>query len=88
MKLKYWRVVCRYGHVGTGREISVARHLETLPDLDIISVMDLAKRMPGVKARGVLEVRPITRDEWEIGRANEADNFYLQLLKTRRQAAS
>ena len=87
LRRKYWRVVCRYGHVGIGREISVARYLETGPERTCLDVLLLAKHMPGVKANGVSEVRPITREEWRAGRAAEEDNFYLQRLKGGGRAA-
>ena len=83
----YWRVVLRYGHVGTGREISVARHLETGLDFRCIDVMNLAKEMPGVKANGVREVRQITEEQWLAGKEAEEYNFYLQQLKNHRRAA-
>ena len=82
MKHTYWKVVCRYGHVGRGREVSVARYLECDVTTTCFGVYVLAKDMPGVKNNGVHEVRRITRDEWLIGKEQEAQDYYLKRLKT------
>lgn len=80
MAYRFWEVVCRYGHVGQRNEVSVARYLVTDDRANCITVMDLAKDMPGVKSRGVQKVRQINLEEWQLGKNREAENFYLQRL--------
>lgn len=80
MKRKYWRVVCRYGHVGIGKEVSVARHIETSFEANCIDVYKLAATMPGVKSRGVMSVEPITLAAYSTGKESERSNFYLERL--------
>lgn len=80
MKRKYWRVVCRYGHVGLGKEISVARFIETSAKETCMDVFHLASLMPGVKSKGVLSVEPVTPGRFISGKKSEQDNRYLQRL--------
>ncbi len=80
MNRKYWRVVCKYGHVGIGKEVSVARHIETSLDVNCIDVYKLASTMPGVKNRGVASVEPITSAAFNTGKESERGNFYLERL--------
>ena len=82
MKQKHWRVVLRYGHVGKGKCVTVARYLETRPRYTIIDVMDLAADMPAVKSHGVLEAKQISKKEYKEGKNKNKDNFYLQKLFT------
>ncbi|PHG81181.1 hypothetical protein [Bacillus wiedmannii] len=80
MDWKYWRVVCRYGHVGVRREVSVARFLVTEASHNPIMVMDLVSEMPGVKYRGIVSITQITQEEYLIGKRQELENLYLQKL--------
>jgi hypothetical protein len=48
----------------------------------LLDVMVAAQHMPGVKARGILSARRITQEDYLIGTREEAENFYLQKLKT------
>ena len=80
MKQKHWKVVLRYGHVGRGKCMTVPRYLETKPHFTIIDVINLAEEMPGVKAQGVIEAKPISKKEYIAGKEKNKDNFYLQKL--------
>lgn len=82
MEWSYWKVVCRYGHVKMGKEVSVARHLRMSTDATIVEVLDLVQNMPGVKKRALVNAKRITADEFSIGRVQEEEDFYLQKLKT------
>lgn len=77
MSWRYWKVVCRYGHVGIGKEVSVARYLVTDKAINCIGVLDIAQGMPGVKAKGVISVFPISQEDWEVGKRMEEENFFL-----------
>lgn len=81
MELKYWKVVLRYGHVGNRNEIAVARYIVTPMDVTIVKVHDFVQTMPGVKNDAVLSIKPIDQAKYEIEKANELDNFYMQNLK-------
>lgn len=81
MGMKYWRVVCRYGHVGLRREVAVARFLVTDCGSSILDVYSLAADMPGVKSHGVIQIQPINQEAYELGKKEEDSNFYLQKLK-------
>ena len=82
MEWSYWKVILKYGHVGLRKEVSVARYL-TMPNQSmLLDVMVEAQHMPGVKARGILSARRITLDEYLIGHREEAENLYLQKLRT------
>jgi hypothetical protein len=78
---KYWKAICCYGHVGHGSEVSVARFLVTDTHSSILDVYSLASDMPGVKNRGVIQIHPIDRELYEVGKKNEESNFYLKKLK-------
>ncbi|WP_240627236.1 hypothetical protein [Thermoflavimicrobium daqui] len=80
LKMKYWKVVCRYGHVGKRKDVSVARYLKTNANLDIYEVMLIASTMPGVKCRGILEVTPISKATYQSGKESEKENLYLKKL--------
>ena len=82
--MKYWRAVCRYGHVGRQREVSVARFLVTDAASNIMDVYSLVKDMPGIKARGIIHLKIINREAYEQGKKQEETNLYLRKLKTYR----
>lgn len=83
MDKRYWKAICRYGHVGFGNEVSVARYLETDSRLTCFDVWNIVKTMPGVKARGVVFVTEIDRARWLMGKEEERENFYLQQMFAR-----
>lgn len=88
MNQRYWKVVCRYGHVGIGKEVSVARYILTDTTANRLTVLSIAQNMPGVKSKGVTSVIPISREEWEAGKHMEGNNFYLQKLRSHKKTAS
>jgi len=88
MEASYWKMIMKYGHVGFRKEISIARHVVMPKEYTLLDVMAFAQQMPGVKAKGILSVRQITVEEYLIGHRNEAENFYLQKMKTFRQKTS
>ena len=80
MKPRDWKVVCRYGHVGIGKEVSLARFLQTRNGETCIDVFLLAQRMPAVKHRGVHSVQRITEFEYFQGLNAERKHPYLVRL--------
>ena len=88
-KAYYWKVVLHYGHVGSHKEISVARYLYFKDPLSLIEVCDFAKEMPGVKhSQMVSSVKQITREDFLIGKKNEKTDFFLIKLQSHRSAFS
>ena len=86
MTYKYWRVVCRYGHVGRGKEISVARYLADSENRTCLDISRIANGMPGVKHNGVAKLEQIDRKAYLIGKTEENENFYLQKLRTHKKS--
>lgn len=82
MNWRYWKAICRYGHVGRKNEVSVARYIRTETDCTIVDVMDFVSKMPGVKDDGVAFIVQIDKINYEIGKSNESMNLYLQKLMT------
>lgn len=86
MSEKFWRVVCKYGHVGRRNEVSVSRFLVTPGDHNLIDVLDIVRTMPGIKKSdmlsGVAQAEPITEEEYKRGKVLEENNFYLMKLKS------
>ena len=82
MEWSYWKVIMKYGHVGLRKEVSVARHFYKPMEYTLLDVIAEVQHMPGVKARGVVSARRITQEEYVLGHREEAENFYLQKLKT------
>ena len=80
MNEKYWKAVVRYGHVGLGKEVSVARFISTGLEVSILDVYILVENMPGVKVRGVGSIVGKTRDAYRAGKVSERSNAYLQKL--------
>lgn len=81
LKQSYWKVVLRYGHVGHGNEVCVARYLAFDEGITLLDVYDSAKNMPGVKiARGVNSAKKVDYREYYAGKETEESNFYLQKL--------
>src|SRR5699024_5202823 len=86
MAKNYWKVVCRYGHVGVSKEVSVSRYLKTNGDCNLIDVLEIISKMPGVK-RGNSLLNPIVKAEAineEVDKRvvkKEKQNMYLQRLK-------
>ncbi|KPL57823.1 MULTISPECIES: hypothetical protein [Rossellomorea] len=82
---KYWRVVCRYGHVGKKKEVSVPRYLQTDNNCVLMDVLEIVSEMPGVKKNNtilysVASAKAINKKEYESGKEAEKENFYLQKL--------
>ena len=88
MEWSYWKVIMKYGHVGLRKEVSVARHFYKPSEYTLLEVIAEAQKMPGVKAKGISSARRITLDEYLIGHRQEAENFYLQKLKSFHQITS
>jgi hypothetical protein len=81
LKQSYWKVVLRYGHVGHGNEVCVARYLAFDEGITLLEVYDFAKNMPGVKStRGVNSAKKVDYSEYCTGKEAEESNFYLQKL--------
>jgi hypothetical protein len=78
--MRYWKVICKYGHVGKRKEISVARYIQAEDEIDIIAVFHIASDMPAVKTRGVSFIKEINYSEYFIGKQLESENPYLQKL--------
>lgn len=87
MEWSYWRIICKYGHVGNRKEISVARHIRMPEHNTLLDVCQVAATMPGVKNNGVFSGRQITLEEFLLGHREEAENFYLQKLKSNNRTA-
>ena len=82
-KACYWKVVLHYGHVGSHKEISVARYLYFKDPLSLVEVCDFAKEMPGVKHSQMLSsVKQVTREDFLIGKKNEKTDFFLIKLQS------
>lgn len=81
MVWSYWKIICKYGHVGRRKEVSVARHLRLPADATLLDAMEVAKEMPGVKNKGIFFGKRVTVDEFTVGRQAEEQNFYLMRLK-------
>lgn len=81
----YWKAVVRYGHVGKGKEISVARYLVMPGRSTTVDVMAVITEMPGKKKR-VGSIRKIDHLEYLEGLRAEKENFFLQRLFDGRQA--
>lgn len=77
MVWRYWRVVLRYGHVKRNNEVSVARYIRAEAHYKITDIMGLVNNMPGVKQRGVIQIKEIDAADFEEGKEHEQDNFYL-----------
>ena len=88
MEWSYWKVIMKYGHVGLRKEVSVARQFIKPVGDTLLDVMADAQHMPGVKAKGIVSARRITQEDYLIGNRAEAENFYLQKLKTFSQMSS
>lgn len=82
----YWKAVVRYGHVGKGKEISVARYLVMPGGSTTVDVMAVIAEMPGTKKRSVGSIRKIDHLEYLEGLRAEKENFFLQRLFDGRQA--
>lgn len=82
MEWRYWKAVCRYGHVRRKNEVSVARYIRTEADCTIIDARDLVSKMPGVKNDGVAFIEQIDKLTFEKGKSKEHMNLYLQKLMT------
>lgn len=80
MEMKYWKVIVRYGHVGKGNEISIARHLVVPREVSLVEVMDLVSQMPGTKVNPVVSAREISLEEYLEGHRREKEDFYLKNL--------
>ncbi|WP_066320563.1 hypothetical protein [Bacillus sp. FJAT-29814] len=82
---RYWRVVCRYGHVGKKKEVSVPRYLQTDCNCVLMDVLEIVAEMPGVKKSNTIlysiaDAKAIDKIEYERGKEEEKENFYLQRL--------
>ncbi|AQQ52346.1 hypothetical protein [Planococcus lenghuensis] len=88
MEWSYWKIVCKYGHVGIRKEVSVARHLQLPAHCTLLDACKVAGEMPGVKNNGVFSGRQISLEEFLQGHREEAENLYLQKLKSHRNATA
>jgi len=84
---KYWKVICRYGHVGRKKEVSVSRYLETDSNYDLIDVLEIISGMPGVKTgdnlfNSIVKAESISKEAYKKGKKEEQQNIYLQKLRT------
>ncbi len=86
MGWSYWKVVMRYGHIGKGKEVSVARYLVTPSNATTIDVMDLIEEMPGTKSRAMLSIMKVEQEEYLEGVRLERENFFLQRLFAQQKA--
>lgn len=86
MEWSYWKAVVRYGHVGKGKEISVARYLVMPDNSTTVDVMAVITEMPGTKKRSVGSIRKIDHLEYLEGLRAEKENFFLHRLFDGRQA--
>jgi hypothetical protein len=84
----YWKIVCKYGHIGFRKEVSVARYLRLPVESCLLDAYEVAKMMPGVKNKGVFSGKKILLDEYLSGHQGELDNFYLKNLKTFKQQSA
>lgn len=82
----YWKAVVRYGHVGKGKEISVARYLVMPGGSTTVDVMEVITEMPGTKKRSAGSIQKIDYLEYLEGLRSEKKNFFLQRLFEGRQA--
>ncbi|MDL4839753.1 hypothetical protein [Aquibacillus rhizosphaerae] len=83
MQYKYWKVICRYGHVGRRKDISISRYLETENNFNLIDVLNIVSTMPGVKKKSIFSIvsaELITKEQYDKGKEEEKENFYLQKL--------
>lgn len=80
MEFQYWKVIIRYGHVGLGNEISVARHLLFESIMNISDIISFVERMPGTKKNPVVSIKKISSEDYLKGTRNEKENFYLKNL--------
>lgn len=82
-KWKYWKVICRYGHVGIKKEISVARYIRTESASSLMDALKIASGMPGVKKsnnimHSIIEAERINKEQYERGKELEKNNIYIQ----------
>ena len=82
MNERYWKAIVRYGHLGNGREVSVARYICTEPNENILDAFTILENMPGTKNRAVHQIFEINTDTYLYGKDNEKENFYLKSLTT------
>lgn len=80
MEWIYWKAVMRYGHVGNGKEVSIARYLVMPSHASAFDVMKMAEEMPGTKNRAVISVIKVEVEEYLEGKRLEKENFFLQRL--------
>ena len=85
MSKRFWKVIVRYGHVGRGKEVSVARYICTQGNENITDASRIVENMPGVKVRGVGCIFEVSRDSYLNGKAAEPNNLYLQKLMSHRK---
>lgn len=91
--VKYWRVICRYGHVVKRNEVSVSRYLQTESTCNLIDVLAIVSEMPGIKkgnniVHSVIKAERISRDQYEYGKEEEGQSLYLQKLMTSKPRAT
>ena len=86
MSNRYWKAIVRYGHLGVGREVSVARYICTESSKNIIDAYAILNQMPGSKSRAVQEIIEITFEIYCSGKHDEAECFYLQSLMNWRRS--
>lgn len=79
---RYWKVIVRYGHLGIGREVSVARFICTKLEENIMDAYKIVEQMPGVKNKGIQYISEISGETFLIGKFAEREDFFLKCLKT------
>jgi hypothetical protein len=84
MEWSYWKVVLKYGHVGKGKEVSVARFLAVPSHFTLLEVKDIAENMPGTKHRAATSIIRIDQYSYLIGKREETENFFLQKLNSQK----
>ena len=88
MNDRYWKVIVRYGHLGIGREVSVARYLRTGSQENILDAYTIVEHMPGVKERAVQLIFEIDIKAYCEGKLSESENCFLEKLMNFRQKKS
>ena len=74
----YYKILMEHGHMGAGKSLDVVRYIEA----DNVEILfDELKSWPGLKAkesgRPVSMVKPISRQEFEVGKVLEFKRKYI-----------
>lgn len=82
MNERYWQAIVRYGHLGKGREVSVARFIITKSNENILDAFIILESMSGTKTRAVQHIFEINSETYLRGKSSEKENFYFKNLMT------